>query len=194
MEFDAVGRSDTLHAARRVGAMNNTGREALLEYIRRPAVVQERDARTRRTRAHRAQEGMLIRNGRCGHDPAVALASSRRTGATAEVLPLRDHEARPTVRYSGVLASVSKLRSRIAPGCSAGAGRHSQRRRGCCMRWGETDRARRIQANARARRFAVRRACPSADQTRWQHVTGDCRVGARRYSSIQEVPYIASCY
>ena len=29
--------------------------------------------------------------------------------------PFGDHEARHTVRYSGVLASASKLRSRIAP-------------------------------------------------------------------------------
>ncbi len=97
----------TLHAATRAGGGDEPGREALLKYILRPAVAQER--------VTRGPEG-LVRIGlkKAFADGTVAVdldPLSLLSRLAASVPPPRFH----TVRYAGVLGSASKLRSRIAP-------------------------------------------------------------------------------
>jgi hypothetical protein len=103
-----VGRDGfTLHAATRAGGADLAGREALLKYILRPAVAQERivagkDGLVRITLKRAFSDGTVA----IDMDPLSLLSRL----ASAVPYP-RFH----TVRYSGVLASASKLRARIAP-------------------------------------------------------------------------------
>lgn len=110
-EFDrhlSVGRGGfTLHAATRVGPMDERGREALLKYVLRPPIAQER--------VTRAPEGLVrialkkrFSDGTFAVDLDPLSLLTRLCGA---VPPPRFH----TVRYAGVLASASKLRPRILP-------------------------------------------------------------------------------
>jgi hypothetical protein len=110
-DFDrhlSVGRGGfTLHAATRAGAMDERGREALLKYVLRPPIAQERITR--------APEGMVrIALKKRFSDGTYAIdldPLSLLTRLCASVPPPRFH----TVRYMGVLASASKLRPRILP-------------------------------------------------------------------------------
>jgi hypothetical protein len=103
-----VGRDGfTLHAATRAGGADLAGREALLKYILRPAVAQERiipgkDGLVRITLKRAFSDGTIA----IDVDPLSLLCRL----AAAVPYP-RFH----TVRYSGVLASASKLRPKIAP-------------------------------------------------------------------------------
>jgi hypothetical protein len=97
----------SLDAATRAGGLDEEGREALLKYIFRPAVAQER--------VTRGPEG-LVRIGlkKAFSDGTVAVdldPLSLLGRLAASVPPPRLH----TVRYAGVLASASKVRARIAP-------------------------------------------------------------------------------
>lgn len=97
----------TLHAATRAGGLDEPGREALLKYILRPAVAQER--------VTRGPDG-LVRIGlkKAFSDGTVAVdldPLSLLSRLCASVPPPRFH----TVRYAGALGSASKLRSRLAP-------------------------------------------------------------------------------
>jgi hypothetical protein len=97
----------TLHAATRAGALDTAGREALLRYILRPPIAQERIEPT--------QNGLVrIALKRAYSDGTVAVEMdplSLLCRLAMSVPPPRYH----TVRYAGVLASASKWRSRIAP-------------------------------------------------------------------------------
>ena len=97
----------TLHAATRTGAMDDAGRESLLKYILRPSVAQER--------VTRGTDGLVpIAVKKPFADGTVAVDMdplSLLSRLAASVPPPKFH----TVPYSGVLASASKLRSRIAP-------------------------------------------------------------------------------
>jgi hypothetical protein len=110
-DFDrhlSVGRRGfTLHAATRAGAMDERGREALLKYVLRPPIAQERvtkgpEGLVRIALKKRFSDGTFA----VDLDPLSLL-----TRLCAAVPPPRFH----TVRYAGVLASASKLRSRILP-------------------------------------------------------------------------------
>jgi Putative transposase len=97
----------TLHAATRAGAQDAAGREALLKYILRPAVAQERVTQG---------PGGLVRIAlkRPFADGTVAVDMdplSLLCRLAASVPPPRFH----TVRYAGVLGPASKLRPRIVP-------------------------------------------------------------------------------
>jgi len=97
----------TLHARTRAGAMDTKGREALLRYILRPIIAQER--------VTEGPEGLVrITLKRPFSDGTVAVDMdplSLLTRLCAAVPPPRVH----TVRYAGVLAARSKLRARIVP-------------------------------------------------------------------------------
>jgi hypothetical protein len=97
----------TLHAATRAGALDHEGREALLKYILRPSVVQER--------VTHAPGGLVrITLKRPFSDGTVAVDMdplSLLCRLAASVPPPRFH----TVRYAGVLAPASKWRPRILP-------------------------------------------------------------------------------
>jgi hypothetical protein len=110
-DFDrhlSVGRAGfTLHAATRAGAMDERGREALLKYVLRPPIAQERitqgpDGLVHIALKKRFSDGTFA----VDLDPLSLL-----TRLCASVPPPRFH----TVRYAGVLASASKLRPRILP-------------------------------------------------------------------------------
>ena len=97
----------TLHAATRAGAMDERGREALLKYVLRPPIAQERvvhgpDGLVRIALKKPFSDGTFA----VDLDPLSLL-----TRLCASVPPPRFH----TVRYAGVLASASKLRPRILP-------------------------------------------------------------------------------
>jgi hypothetical protein len=96
----------TLHAATRAGGHDEQGREALLKYILRPAVAQER--------VTRGPDGLVrIALKKAFSDGTVAVdldLFSLLSRLVASVPPPRFH----TVRYAGVLGSASKLRSRLA--------------------------------------------------------------------------------
>jgi hypothetical protein len=94
----------TLRAATRAGAFHPAGREALLRYVLRPPLAQERAPRW--SGAHHAEEGLRRRDDRGRHGPAVALCR-----LAASVPPPRRH----TIRYSGVLAPASPWRPSLAP-------------------------------------------------------------------------------
>ena len=104
----------TLHAATRAGGLDEQGREALLTYILRPAVAQERITR---------RPDGLVRIGlkKAFSDGTVAVdldPLSLLSRLCASVPPPRFH----TVRYAGVLGSASKLRARLTPKRAASAG------------------------------------------------------------------------
>jgi hypothetical protein len=71
----------TLHAATRAGALDRAGREALLRYVLRPPVAQERVEQ--RPGAHHPQVGLYRRHDRGGHGPAVAAAPAGHQCAAA---------------------------------------------------------------------------------------------------------------
>jgi hypothetical protein len=96
-----------LHAATRAGALDLEGREALLKYILRPSVAQERvtlapGGLVRITLKRPFSDGTVA----VDMDPLSLLCRL----AASVPLP-RFH----TVRYAGVLAPASKLRPRIIP-------------------------------------------------------------------------------
>jgi len=97
----------TLHAATRAGAMDTQGREALCKYVLRPAVAQERIT-------HGPDGLVCISLKKPFADGTVAVDMdplSLLCRLAAAVPPPKLH----TVRYAGVLAPASKLRSRIVP-------------------------------------------------------------------------------
>jgi hypothetical protein len=103
----------TLHAATRAGAMDTQGREALCKYVLRPAVAQERIT-------HRPDGLVRISLKKPFADGTVAVDMdplSLLCRLAASVPPPKLH----TVRYAGVLAPASKLRSRIVPKVAAPA-------------------------------------------------------------------------
>jgi hypothetical protein len=96
-----------LHAATGAGACHPAGREALLRYVLRPAVAQERvelrpDGLVRIT----LKKGLRRRDDRGRHGPAVAAVSAGHQRAAT---------APHTLRYSGVLAPASPWRRSLAP-------------------------------------------------------------------------------
>ena len=96
-----------LHAATRAGALDLEGREALLKYVLRPSVAQERVTHApgglvRITLKRPFSDGTIA----VDMDPLSLLCR-----LAASVPPPRFH----TVRYAGVLAPASKLRPRILP-------------------------------------------------------------------------------
>jgi hypothetical protein len=97
----------TLHAATRAGALDMAGREALLRYVLRPPIGQER--------LERRPDGLVrITLKRAWADGTVAVDMdplSLLCRLATSVPPRRHH----TVKYSGVLASACRWRSRIAP-------------------------------------------------------------------------------
>ncbi|MCC6647799.1 MAG: transposase, partial [Polyangiaceae bacterium] len=97
----------TLHAATRAGAADEQGREALLRYVLRPAIAQERveqrpDGLVRITLKRAFGDGTVA----VDMDPLSLVAR-----LAAAVPPPRFH----TVKYAGVLASAHRWRARIAP-------------------------------------------------------------------------------
>jgi hypothetical protein len=97
----------TLHAATRAGGQDERGREALLKYVLRPPIAQERitqgpDGLVRHALKKPFSDGTTA----IDLDPLSLL-----TRLCAAVPPPRFH----TVRYAGVLGAGSKLRSRIVP-------------------------------------------------------------------------------
>ena len=97
----------TLHAATRAGGLDAAGREALLKYVLRPAIAQER--------VMRGPQGLVriaLKKAFADGTVAVDLDPLSLLSRLAAAVPApRFH----TVRYAGVLASASKLRARIAP-------------------------------------------------------------------------------
>jgi hypothetical protein len=97
----------TLHAATRAGALDAAGREALLHYVLRPPVAQERveqrpDGLVRITLKKAYTDGTIA----VDMDPLSLLCR-----LATSVPPPRFH----TVKYAGVLAPASPWRSRLAP-------------------------------------------------------------------------------
>jgi Putative transposase/Transposase zinc-binding domain len=97
----------TLHAATRAGALDSAGREALLHYVLRPPVAQERveqrpDGLVRITLKKAYSDGTVA----VDMDPLSLLCR-----LATSVPPPRFH----TVKYAGVLAPASPWRSRLAP-------------------------------------------------------------------------------
>ena len=97
----------TLHAATRAGALDPAGREALLRYVLRPPVAQERveqrpDGLVRITLKKAHRDGTVA----VDMDPLSLLCR-----LATSVPPPRFH----TVKYSGVLAPASPWRSRRGP-------------------------------------------------------------------------------
>ena len=97
----------TLHAATRAGALDRTGREALLRYVLRPPVAQERVEQrphglVRITLKKAYTDGTIA----VDMDPLSLLCR-----LATSVPPPRFH----TVKYAGVLAPASPWRSRLAP-------------------------------------------------------------------------------
>ena len=102
----------SLHAATRAGAQDTQGREALLRYVLRPAIAEERveqrpDGLVRITLKRAYGDGTVA----VDMDPLSLVAR-----LAAAVPPPRFH----TVKYAGVLASAHKWRARIAPEKPAG--------------------------------------------------------------------------
>ncbi len=97
----------TLHAATRAGGLDNRAREALLKYVLRPPIAQERvtqgpDGLVRIVLKHSFADGTV----------AIDLDPLSLLSRLAASVPA---PGRHTVRYAGVLASASKLRPRIVP-------------------------------------------------------------------------------
>jgi hypothetical protein len=104
----------TLHAATVAAAHDETGREALVRYVLRPPLAQERltrasDDLVRLTLKRPFSDGTFA----IELDPLSLLCR-----LVATIPPPRFH----TVRYSGVLASASKLRPFIVPAAPAPKG------------------------------------------------------------------------
>ena len=97
----------TLHAATRAGGRDARAREALLKYVLRPPIAQERvttgpDGLVRIVLKHPFADGTV----------AIDLDPLSLLSRLAASVPA---PGRHTVRYAGVLASASKLRPRIVP-------------------------------------------------------------------------------
>jgi hypothetical protein len=97
----------TLHAATRAGALHPAGREALLRYVLRPPVAQERvelrpDGLVRITLKKAYADGTIA----VDMDPLSLLCR-----LATSVPPPRRH----TIRYAGVLAPASPWRGRLTP-------------------------------------------------------------------------------
>ena len=97
----------TLHAATKAGALDVVGREALLRYVLRPPLAQERleprpDGLVRITLKRAYADGTVA----VEMDPLSLLCR-----LATSVPPPRFH----TVKYAGVLAPASAWRSRVAP-------------------------------------------------------------------------------
>jgi hypothetical protein len=97
----------TLHAATRAGALDVIGREALLRYVLRPPLAQERvellpDGLVRISLKRAYADGTMA----VDMDPLSLLSR-----LAASVPPPRFH----TVKYAGVLAAASPWRSRVGP-------------------------------------------------------------------------------
>src|SRR6185436_18397590 len=103
----------TLHAATRAGAHHAAAREALLRYVLRPPIAQER--------VELQQDGLVrLSLKRAFADGTVAVDMdplSLLCRLAASVPPPRFH----TVKYAGVLAPASPWRSRLAPQACADA-------------------------------------------------------------------------
>ena len=94
----------TLHAATRAGALDLAGREALLRYVLRPPLAQERlELRPDGLVRIVLKRAFWRRHLRCRLSLLCRLATS--------VPPPRY----PTVKYAGVLAPASSWRSRVVP-------------------------------------------------------------------------------
>ena len=97
----------TLHAATRAGALDTAGREALLRYVLRPPIAQER--------LERRPDGLVrLALKRAYADGTVAVEMdplSLLCRLATSVPPPRFH----TVKYAGVLASASSWRARLLP-------------------------------------------------------------------------------
>ena len=97
----------TLHAATRAGALDASGREALLRYVLRPPIAQDK--------LEQREDGLVrILLKRPWADGTVAVDMdplSLLCRLAASVPPPRHH----TVRYAGVLGAASAWRSRIVP-------------------------------------------------------------------------------
>ncbi len=103
----------TLHAATRAGGLDVRAREALVKYVLRPPLAQERvtagpDGLVRLALKRPFADGTVA----IDLDPLSLLAR------LAAAVPAKGTH---TVRYAGVLASASKLRSRVVPSPAAGA-------------------------------------------------------------------------
>ena len=102
-----------MHAATRAEALDSAGREALLRYVLRPPVAQERveqrpDGLVRITLKKAYTDGTIA----VDMDPLSLLCR-----LATSVPPPRFH----TVKYAGVLAPASRWRSRLAPASPAHA-------------------------------------------------------------------------
>ncbi len=103
----------TLHAATRVGGLDTRARESLIKYVLRPPIAQERvtagpDGLVRIALKRPFADGTVA----IDLDPLSLLAR------LAASVPAKGTH---TVRYAGVLASASKLRSRVVPSPPAAA-------------------------------------------------------------------------
>jgi hypothetical protein len=126
----------TLHAATRAGAIDAEGRMALLKYVLRPPIAQERvtqgpDGLVRIALKRPFADGTIALD----LDPLSLIARLAATVPTPGT---------HTVRYAGILGSASKLRARIVPKPSEDAARglgeepDAPRKHGCRYRsWAE---------------------------------------------------------
>jgi hypothetical protein len=145
----------TLHAATRAGARDTAGREALLRYVLRPPVAQER--------IEPQKDGLVaITLKRAYADGTVAVVMdplSLLCRLAMSVPPPRYH----IVKYAGVLASASRLRSRIAPVPAVVAAQGDDgeavvpERRGTYRPWAELPRAPLVEERRPAPKVARRR-------------------------------------
>jgi len=97
----------TLHAATRAGALDLSGREALLRYVLRPPIAQDK--------IEPQQDGLIrivLKKAYADGTVAVDLDPLSLLARLAACVPPPRHH---TVRYSGVLAAASPWRSRITP-------------------------------------------------------------------------------
>jgi hypothetical protein len=126
----------TLHAATRAGALDVAGREALLRYVLRPPIAQER--------VEHRQDGLVrIALKRAYADGTVAVDMdplSLLCRLATSVPPPRFH----TVKYAGVLAPASPWRARIGPRPkpakeldSTGEGQVPKRAKGTYRAWAD---------------------------------------------------------
>jgi hypothetical protein len=94
----------TLHAATRAGGLDEQGREALLKYILRRAVAQERvtrgpDGLVRLALKKAFSDGTVA----VDLDPLSLLSRLCASVPPPRFSPVGDHEARHTVRYAGAV-------------------------------------------------------------------------------------------
>jgi len=95
-----------LHAATRAGALDSAGREALLRYVLRPPIAQERVEQRRRSGAHHAEKAYNAGTIAVDMDPLSLLCR-----LATSVPPPWLH----TIRYAGVLAPARPWRGQLAP-------------------------------------------------------------------------------